>query len=140
MSFYVSYLRKDLKGRYSNIKQGKRPDIGDIYFRSAWEANYARYLNFLVNNNEIYRWEYESETFWFNNITRGSRSYTPDFKIWERNGSNPYFVEIKGYMDQKSKTKLTRMGRYYPDIKVILLQSKEYNTLKRQIGKMLNWE
>lgn len=41
-------------------KGGIRPDLGR-YFRSAWEANIARYLNFLQKHGEIESWEYESE-------------------------------------------------------------------------------
>ena len=35
------------------------------YYRSRWEANYARYLEWLRNNNLIAGWLHESETFWF---------------------------------------------------------------------------
>ena len=45
-----------------------------IYFRSRWEANYARYLQWLKDRGEIVDWEYEPETFWFEKIKRGVRS------------------------------------------------------------------
>ena len=32
---------------YSRSKSGRRDDLGGLFVRSSWEANYARYLNFL---------------------------------------------------------------------------------------------
>ncbi len=62
-----------------NVGAGRAPDLGDTYFRSRWERNWARYLNFLVQHGEITGWEYEPKTFWFHKIKRGTRSYKPDF-------------------------------------------------------------
>jgi hypothetical protein len=75
------------------------------YFRSWWEVDYACYLNILRKYKRIKEWEYEPQTFWFEKIKRGTRSYLPDFRITDQDGSQ-YFVEVKGYMDAKSKTKL----------------------------------
>ena len=97
---------------YSETKQGRREDLGNQFFRSAWEANYARYLNWLQQGGYIDRWEYEPVTFWFEKIKRGTRSYKPDFQVWE--GQKTYFVEVKGYMDPQSRTKLKRMVKYFP--------------------------
>jgi hypothetical protein len=33
---------------YARCKSGRRDDLGGIYLRSAWEANYARYLDILM--------------------------------------------------------------------------------------------
>lgn len=132
---------KGLRQGYSRGKQGKRSDLNDLYVRSSWEANYARYLNFLLKNKQIYRWEYEPDTFWFEEIKRGTRSYTPDFKIWERADTKPYYIEVKGWMDQKSKVRLSRMEKYYPDIKIQLVTKKEYYAIKRSISKLIpGWE
>ena len=68
---------------YSRCRGGKRLDLNSKYFRSSWEANYARYLNFLIKHNQLYKWEYEADTFVFEAIKRGTRSYIPDFKIWD---------------------------------------------------------
>lgn len=124
---------------YSRAKRGVRDDIGAMYFRSSWEANYARYLNWLQERGDIDRWEYEPETFWFEKIKRGVRSYTPDFKIFEKEQS--YFVEVKGWLDPKSKTKLKRMAKYHPGIKLILFGQKDYESLRSNLGKVIpNWE
>ena len=126
---------------YKHIKQGRRDDLGDTFFRSAWEANFARYLNFLHGTGHIHRWEYEPDTFWFEAIKRGVRSYKPDFKVWDCEESEPYYYEVKGWMDAKSKTKLKRMAKYHPDVKVILFGKKDYASLKRNLSKVIkNWE
>lgn len=119
---------------------GKRSDINGIYFRSSWEANYARYLNWLISNGEIVSWEFEAETFEFSKIKRGSKFYTPDFKIVNQDRSVE-FHEIKGYMDPKSITKIKRMGRYFPKIKLVVIDSDSYKKLSRDVRKMIpNWE
>lgn len=124
---------------YSRAKGGRRPDIGPMYFRSAWEANYARYLNWLKERGEIDGWEYEPETFWFDAIRRGVRSYKPDFRITEKGKS--YFVEVKGWMDPKSRTKLRRMKKYHPGVEVRLVDAKQYESIKRAVSRLIPaWE
>lgn len=126
---------------YSNAKRGYRDDLGKIFFRSRWEANYARYLNLLKKRGEIHKWEFEAETFWFEKIKRGVRSYCPDFKIWDSEKSEPRFVEIKGWMDPKSQTKLKRMAKYYPKQKIEIVGEKEYRALEKSLGKIIeHWE
>jgi hypothetical protein len=126
---------------YSRTRSGKRPDLDDLFVRSSWEANFARYLNFLVENGDISRWEYELDRFDFASIKRGTRSYTPDFKVWDTEDSVPYYYEVKGWMDAKSKTRLKRMAKYYPDIKVIVFGAKEYRDLTKKMSKIIpNWE
>lgn len=124
---------------YSRAKQGRRDDIGPQYFRSAWEANYARYLNWLLARGDIVSWEYEPKTFWFESIKRGIRSYKPDFWIVEKHQS--YFVEVKGWMDPKSITKLKRMKKYYPDVIVRVVAQREYSEITRKLSRLIEgWE
>ncbi len=85
----------------------------EIYFRSTWELHYAHFLQMLQEKGIIAMWEHEPETFWFENIKRGVRSYLPDFRVWNLDGTH-YWVEVKGYMDSKSKTKIKRFKKYYP--------------------------
>lgn len=94
-----------------------------IYFRSRWEANYARYLQFLKERNQISDWFHEPETFWFLQIKRGVRSYLPDFKIINKDNTH-YFVEVKGFYDSKSLTKIKRFNKYYPQEKLFLVDAK----------------
>lgn len=130
-----------LRKGYSRGKQGKRVDLNNIFFRSSWEANYARYLNFLIKQKQIHKWEFEPNTFRFEEIKRGTRSYLPDFKIWNKENSIPYYIEVKGWMDDKSKTKLKRMAKYYPNVEVKIVGEKEYKEIKNKIAPFIkNWE
>lgn len=127
--------------RYYISKQGKRPDLGEIFFRSSWEANYARYLNLLIRMKVVDKWEFEAETFWFENIKRGVRSYKPDFKVFYKGEKNPTYVEIKGWMDAKSNTKIKRFKKYYPQHRLELVDKKAYNALKSKWSSAIpNWE
>lgn len=122
------------KNPYSRARGGKRADLDNRYFRSAWEANIARYYNFIG-----VKWEYEPKTFIFQNITRGSVSYTPDFYLPDTDE----WVEVKGWFDGKSKTKLKRFAKQYPEEykKLSIIQEKEYNEIKRKVSSFIpNWE
>ena len=119
--------RKPIKMKASaktfTARQGWREIAGEkYYFRSSWEANYARYLQFLKEKGQIKEWLHEPQTFWFENIKRGTRSYLPDFKVIRNNDSH-YWVEVKGYMDNKSNTKLKRFKKYYPNEEMHLITS-----------------
>lgn len=96
-----------------------------FYFRSGWEVVYATYLEFLKQKGQIRSWEYEPDTFWFEKIRRGVRSYTPDFKVTEPNGAVAYH-EVKGWMDSKSKTKIKRMAKYHPTVRLLVIAKAEY--------------
>lgn len=110
------------------------------YYRSRWEANYARYLEWLKERDEIRDWQHEPETFWFDAIKRGVRSYKPDFRVWEIDGSTPLY-EIKGWMCARSKTTLKRMAKYHPEERVIVVREKEYNAVARKVGTLIEgWE
>lgn len=122
------------KNPYSRTKGGKRKDLNNIFFRSSWEANMARYYNYLG-----IEWQFEPKTFVFKNITRGSVSYTPDFYLPKLDK----WVEVKGWMDSKSKTKLKRFEKQYPEEgqKLELITQKEYNQIKKEYSKKIeNWE
>lgn len=125
---------------YSRTKYGRREDLGGQFFRSSWEANYARYLNWLQERGQIASWEYECDTFWFEAIRRGVRSYKPDFKVTDQGGL-VWYVEVKGWMDAKSKTKIARMARYHPDVDLRVVDEKAYREIERLIGRGIpNWE
>lgn len=137
------FPKRKKQNMYSHAKRGYRKDIskGKIFFRSAWEANYARYLDYLVLKRVIKKWEFEPDTFWFEKIKRGVRSYCPDFKVWDYATHDPYYVEIKGYMDARSKTKIKRMAKYYPLIELQIIDSREYMNIKHVFSSLIkNWE
>jgi hypothetical protein len=124
---------------YSKSKKGTI-EIGGkkVFCRSTWEANICAYFQFLKDNGEIKDWDLEVKTFWFEKIKRGVRSYKPDFFITNNDGSQ-YFEEVKGYMDSKSKTKIKRMAKYYPEVDLRILDQKRYKEISKMSSIIPNW-
>lgn len=102
-------------------KAGFRADLGH-FCRSRWEANLARFYRF---TNTAYF--YEPCEFWFP-VERGIRTYTPDFYL----PAEDKFVEVKGFMDRKSKTKLNRFRKYYPAERLEVVTKPFFQALERQ--------
>jgi len=144
-----------LRGMKTRVAPGDRNSLGTktswkagwrevggrkVFFRSRWEANYARYLEWLKQHGQIREWEHEPEVFWFEKIKRGVRSYLPDFRVTENNGAIVYH-EVKGWMDDRSRTCLNRMRIYYPATKIILVDSKSYRAIRRDAAALVpEWE
>lgn len=134
-------------GTYSHERKGVTwkaswQEIGGKrkYFRSKWESNYARYLEYLKQLGEIKEWQHEPKCFWFEGVKRGTVSYLPDFWVLENNG-NEVFHEVKGWMDQRSRTKIRRMAKYHPEVKLIVIQAKQYNEIQNKLRKAIpGWE
>jgi len=107
---------------YKNTKSGYRPDLG-LNLRSNWEANFARILNAYKIN-----FDFEPVVFSFP-IKKGTKGYTPDFYIEK----STEWVELKGYLDDKSKIKLKRFKRYYAEefSKLTFIISKYSSEAKR---------
>jgi len=128
----IERLQNNPASVYSRTKKGWRefPSGKKHYFRSEWEMNYADYLEWLVSAGEIKDWQFEADTFWFEKIKRGVRSYLPDFKVFNNDGSIEYH-EVKGWMDDKSATKLKRMAKYYPEIKLVLIDACQYKSIMK---------
>jgi hypothetical protein len=131
---------------FSKAKKGKRDDLGGQFFRSSYEANYARYLNFLIEHplgsgRCVIKWEYEAETFEFKRIRKGVRFYTPDFKVYFSNGDVEYH-EVKGWDYPKGITARKRMAKYYPNVKLVVIGEEFFNGLCRQhINQLIpDWE
>ena len=110
------------------------------YFRSKWESNYARYLEFLKVQKQILDWDHECEVFWFEGIKRGCVSYLPDYKVTELNGSFTYH-EVKGWMDDRSKTKIRRMSIYHPSVILKIIDAKWFKANNRTLTSIIyGWE
>jgi len=112
------------------------------YYRSRWEANYARYLEYLRGRGDIVSWAHEPTTFWFEGIKRGVTSYLPDFHVVYTDGREEYH-EVKGWMDSKSVTKLKRMAKYHPQVVLIVVDKKVYTKLEKEYGTsrvISDWE
>jgi len=111
-----------------------------IYFRSRWEANYARYLQSLKDLGEISSWDHEAETFWFEKILRGCRSYLPDFRVALSDGSVEYH-EVKGWMDSRSRTVLNRMRIYHPKIIIKIIDESWFRENREKTSACIpDWE
>lgn len=127
----------------------ERPVINGVRYRSKAEANYSLYLSWLRHIKQVVAWEYEPMVFWFTpgsvgpesqglaGVKQGTVSYRPDFRVFLMNRKGVVrteWHEVKGYMDRRSKVALKRMALYYPEEKVIVIDSKQMAALKRQVG------
>lgn len=133
---------------FAGVKLGSNPMAGKfhadhyecskglVWFRSKWEANYALYLDWLVKMGKIKEWEYETETYVFDGLKKGTTTYRIDFKVFYFNGSFEIH-EIKGRMDAKSATKLKRMKLYHPEVKIVLIQKAQYDAIIK--SKVCKW-
>ncbi len=135
------------KGTYVTARphatwKGGWRNIGGVskYYRSRWEANYARYLQWLQEKKEIFSWAHEPKVFWFDGVKRGTVSYLPDFCVVEKSGEEVYH-EVKGWMDKRSVTKLKRMKKYHPNVRMVLITAKEYKAISAAVSKIIkDWE
>jgi hypothetical protein len=124
--------RQTYKGWYEI--DGKR-----MYLKSNWEKRYALYLDFMKKHKHILDWEYEPDTFWFDGIKRGTNNYKPDFKVQFPSGNFEYY-EVKGYMDSKSLTKIKRMAKYHPNIKLNVIDKVWFTNNGKILKKVIiNW-
>jgi hypothetical protein len=127
MGVHISQLPQEVKDRLG-LKDPKHKQfwavIGDkrVFFRSSWEYYYAIFLEKLRREKKIIDWKHEPKCFWFEPIKRGVRSYLPDFCVIHLDGSEEW-AEVKGYFDSKSQTKMKRMAKYYPNVKIRLVGS-----------------
>ena len=159
--FRVPGFGKSLRQLHPN-KAGKRADLDNRYFRSAMEANFARYLNFLVRIGSVVEWHYEPIEFRFNEsaavtanawwkaqgkrralkgVERGAASfYRPDFRVIWKDGP-PEFMEVKGWNSPTSKAKLKRMAAYFPREKVTLVDKKVFLPIEQEFCRLIpEWE
>jgi hypothetical protein len=141
VSLSVAALRKAV-GRSPGAPTWKAEwvEIGGqrFYARSRYEVRYGHYLEWLKQQGEIKSWRHEprDREFWFESIKRGVRSYLPDFEVVERNGSVSYH-ETKGWLDPKSRTKLRRMAKYYPHIRVVLIDKNQMAAIGKTVGGLI---
>ena len=109
------------------------------YYKSLWEYRYAMYLDLMKRHNHIVDWFYGPHTFYFEGIKRGTTNYKPDFKVIFPSG-NEEWIEVKGYMDAKSATKIKRMAKYFPKIKLRVVGSDWFKSNALMLKKVIkNW-
>lgn len=148
---YTARALKSAKTRDANGTVNERPnaswkaawrEIGGVrkYYRSKWEANYAYYLQWMKAGGHIQDWKHEPKTFWFEGVKRGVVSYKPDFWVQENTGAEAYH-EVKGWMDHRSATTIKRMAKYHPQVKLIVIDSKAYEALRKSVSSLVpGWE
>jgi hypothetical protein len=122
-------------------------DIGGKrnFFKSRAEIRFALYLQFLKEKHLIAAWSYEPKIFWFNqagaNLKCGTVSYKPDFLVIPFDGHGQHsWVEVKGYMDARSKTKIKRFKKYFPEEKLVVIDAKWFKiNMKKLKGLIPGW-
>lgn len=102
---YQRYVQAKANTTNRQFKAHFRDDL-NTKFRSSWEANVARWFN-----AHGIQWEYEPRVFRFDRIKRGTKTYIPDFWLPQEN----VWVEVKGYLPNRDRTKLKRFRLYFPD-------------------------
>jgi len=109
------------------------------FYRSKWEYRYALYLEFMKKHKHIVDWEHEPKTFYFEGIKRGTTNYKPDFRVVFPSGNHEW-VEVKGYMDSKSVTKIKRMAKYFPEEKLRVVGKEWFKSNSPMLKKVIpNW-
>jgi hypothetical protein len=111
-----------IAGAYTSNVKGWRTIGGKrYYFKSLWEINYAHYLEFLKNKNDIKDWHYEPRLFRFpkKDYDAGPFLYKPDFKVITHKSHE--WHEVKGWMSPDAKKKLKRFHKHFPEEGTILI-------------------
>jgi len=90
---------------YKRLNKGYKADIG-VSIRSGWEGNVLRWL---TSQNKV--WKYEPRVFFFEDIKHGTVSYIPDIYV----ETDDIWIEVKGHLLIKDKTKIRRFKKYFPE-------------------------
>lgn len=119
----------------TKIKLGDK----EYSFKSKAEARFAAYLHWLLKCENIVSWAYEPKTFWFEGIKRGTVSYKPDFLAVDQAGDSVWY-EVKGYLDQRSRTKIKRFKTYFPEETLIVIGSDWFKRNEKKLkGLVPGW-
>jgi hypothetical protein len=112
-----SKTTKTASSNYAKTKKGIRDDVHpNAFFRSATEANVARIFELLK-----VEWKFEERVFTFNGRQKRPFQYIIDFEIIKANkklkeiGLDVGFIEVKGWMDSRSRSKIRCLKKYYPE-------------------------
>lgn len=109
------------------------------FYKSAWERNYARFLEREKLAGRIVEWHYEPQTFWFEKIMRGTRTYKPDFRVKQKD-EKIVFCEVKGWLTPKSRVQLKRMKKYHPTVTIFLVRADWFKARKHFEHVIEGWE
>lgn len=142
-------------------KAGTRADLGHSC-RSSMEANMERYLRYLGYHPWLEKhpsapplesgawfYRYEGRRWDFTDargepIKTHTGFYLSDLEIWPGliAPKRPYEVlEVKGYLDPASKTKLSRMAKQYPEVPLELITSQRFTEITTGCSSIIpGWE
>jgi len=98
-----------------SVKNIKKIKYGSIWFRSSWEANFAKWCDL-----SGIKWEYEPKAFELI-IKNKETTYTPDFYLPEFD----LWIEIKGWWRRNGKNKFNWFKKNYKNIQLF-----QHNKLK----------
>jgi len=102
---------------------GKRKDLGQ-YFRSSWEANIARYFNFIG-----IKWNYEPKRFYYDDFSYLPDFYLPSFQAW---------IEVKAIVSKEAEKKIQQFRK---ENVLIILGKREYKIIEKTYSHLIdNWE
>lgn len=100
------------------------------YFRSRWEANYARYLTSIGAT-----WIYEPGVFRLTLQDGTAADYRPDFLV-----NDQQFIELKGRLDEKALAILQAAHDQLPK-PLLVIGKRDYAALERAVGAQIpHWE
>ena len=107
-NFISTWRKRNYRGKnnpvYGKVTKAIRLKYKSIWFRSTWEANFAKWCDL-----SGIKWKYESKTFDLEDIT-----YTPDFYLPEYD----YYIEIKGWWKKIDLIKKKKLKNLFPNIKI----------------------
>lgn len=123
-------IKEDEYGDYSSSTGGFREDL-QTGFKSTWEANMARILNY-----HSIKWEYENT---FKSFSTELGAYIPDFRIYK--GNEIQIIEVKGRWDFRSVKKVSSALSQVKEEKVIIIDSDFYYLLDQKYKSIIpHWE
>lgn len=118
-------LRSKRETHHTSAKGGFRKDLQQ-YFRSNWEANFARIMNLLGK-----QWEYEPQSF---QLTE-TLSYTPDFRV------DGEFYELKGRMTERCEKQITLFREQNLNVVLHVIEIKQYEQYRKKYKHLIaTWE
>jgi hypothetical protein len=123
-------IKEDEFGDYSSAAGGFREDL-NAGFKSTWEANIARILNY-----QSVQWEYENA---IRSFSTELGAYIPDFIVYRENIVQ--IIEVKGRWDFRSVKKVTSALSQVKKEKIIIIDSDFYSLLDQKYKDVIpNWE
>lgn len=133
------FIERESCLKKESVKKEFRKDL-DMGFRSSWEANFARVLNYhninydYENINNFYKLKTKEGNAKYQSA---SMIYLPDFKI------DNMLIEVKGELDKRSLQNIALFRELYPDDykNLIIIDSDIYYMLSSKYKTIINdWE